>query len=334
MSVTRVQERLKADAAKADEMIAAQAQQPTESSVENAVNEPTGGDDAAADQGTPDASVLNDDGGSREEGAESDTGSDELAQMREDLEKERQRYRSLQGMINSRDKQIEQLHELISGLHQAQDQQTQSASSESSDPLLTKDDETAFGADLVDMARRAAREEGNALLQSIRNELNELKGQVQGVSNTAQKFTEQTFESQLNDLTNHKWKKLDSDPRFIEWLQSNRYRHRVFSAAVQEQDAQAVADVFNEFAEQDERQTAAAEEPRQRKKDQLQKQVAPGKSRSTGTAVQDQQGEKQWTHSEITQVYRNKKDYSPEDFQRLERDIAKAQRDGRVDFSR
>lgn len=326
MSVTRIQ----AEAQKADEMIAElgrqQAADASEHTGEPANDDPEGGDGAAVDQGTAEVSSVQDEGGAHEDEAEASSTPDE--ELRKELETERQRYRSLQGMIRKRDEQINQLHEMLASMHQAREQAP--APQEDGKSLLTSEDSQNFGDDMVDMARRAARQE----MQTIEKQLDEIRRQIQGVSKTTQQFTEQSFEQQLDQLTENRWRELDTDPLFMDWLKANRYRTGMFQQALSQRDAHAVADVFNEYSREQTQAQAKQEAPKQKRQDQLQKQVAPGKSRSTGTAQQDQSEPKEWTRSEIASVYANSKQYTKEDFERLEREIAAAQKAGRVDFSR
>jgi hypothetical protein len=79
-----------------------------------------------------------------------------------------QRYRSLNGMIQSRDKQIQQLHELLASMQQERNAPQQAAPGEPVESLITKDDEDSYGADLVDMARRAGRQESLQLINELK----------------------------------------------------------------------------------------------------------------------------------------------------------------------
>jgi hypothetical protein len=247
-----------------------------------------------------------------------------------------QRYRSLNGMIQSRDRQIQQLHELLASM---QEQQGASATPKidtatSSQQFITKEDEDSYGADLVDMARRAGRQESAALVDELRREMAEMRAALQGVSQVSRVTVQERFESKLDKLTKNTWRAIDSDPEFIAWLQSSPARNRVFAEGVQSRDATTVADFFNDFAKLASIELARTERPVQARLNRLEKQVAPGKSKA-GAAPSSQAGEaKQWTRSEIAKLYANKKQYTAEEFNKLERDVAAAQREGRVDFNR
>ena len=246
-----------------------------------------------------------------------------------------QRYRSLNGMIQSRDKQIQQLHELLANMQQAQSRpQEQPQGSTQQESLITKDDEDSYGADLVDMARRAGRQESMQLIDELRAELNEMRRHVQGVTQVTQVSAKERFESKLDDLTNNTWRTTDADPGFMEWLKVSNSRRKVFAQGVQDQDAATLAEFFNDYVKLATVHRAEAARPTQARKTELERQVAPGKSKAGATPISQAGDKKQWTRSEIGRVYANKKQYTADEFNKLEREIAAAQRDGRVDFGR
>lgn len=290
------------------------------------------GEQAEEDQGTVEETTS--------ELPESDQGvdSESTAPVDEDVEKVRkeaetweQRYRSLDGMIRARDKQIQQLHDLLAGMQQ-QPQQPQEASDDSS-PILTKKDEDDFGSELVDMARRAAREEFRSLKSDILKEVKGLRDNLVSVNEVTQVTAHDRFEMKLDSLTDKRWRVIDTDQSFIDWLTGSTSRHKVFTTAVQGQDATTVADFFNDYAEMANQQRAQAEEPKQSRKAEIEKQVSPGKSKSVGTPSSQAGGKKIWTKTEIAQAYANKKQHKADEFQHMEREIAAAQREGRVNYA-
>ena len=246
-----------------------------------------------------------------------------------------QRYRSLNGMIQSRDRQIQQLHELLAAMQEQQGTATSPQKEAStSQQYITKDDEDSYGADLVDMARRAGRQESAALVDELRREMSEMRAALQGVSQVSRVTVQERFENKLDSLTKGRWRETDANPEFIAWLQKSPARHRVFAEGVQGRDAATVAEFFNDFAQLAAVEQARIERPLQARMTRLEKQVAPGKSKA-GTTQSSQAGEaKQWTRTEIAKLYANKRQYSADEFNKLERDVAAAQREGRVDFNR
>ena len=82
---------------------------------------------------------------------------------------------------------------------------------------------------------------------------------------------------------------------------------------------------------------SAAREAAEARVAELEKQVAPGKSRSTQTpSAAVTTDERIWTRSEIAQAYsdNSKGKYTPEEWAPLEREIAAAQANERVDYSK
>ena len=329
MSVVHV----KKQAAEADQMIeelnkAAQASQETPA-------DPTPeGEEPVVTEGEHDAQLAEVD-----QGVATETGEQPVEPEEGDWQAQaqlwEQRYRSLNGMIQSRDRQIQQLHELLAAMQEQQGTAT-TAQKEASTPeqYITKEDEDSYGADLVDMARRAGRQESAALVDDLRREMAEMRAALQGVSQVSRVTVQERFEGKLDKLTKNTWRETDANPEFIAWLQASPARNRVFAEGVQSRDATTVADFFNDFAKLASIEQARMERPMQARMNRLEKQVAPGKSKA-GTTPNSQAGEaKQWTRSEIAKLYATKRQYSADEFNKLERDVAAAQREGRVDFNR
>lgn len=333
-----MQQRIKREAQQADQMIAEMGRKATEGDepVESA-NEPDVTDSEVSDEGleqTPitDPGVKQDDSGDDGNGGTDPSRADSEAKLWE------QRYRSLDGMIQARDKQVQQLHELLAAMQEQQSRAPKGGTdgqpeAPSSTPLVTKEDEDNFGNDLVDMTRRAAREEISRFSQELQRQFDELRNELKGISKTAEVSAQDSFEGKLDKFAPN-WRKLDNDARFIAWLDESSARKQPFAMAVHNRDARAVGDFFNEFERIHEEEQDRRDEPAQKRKQELERQVAPGKSKKTA-APESRSGEKKtWTRSEIVSVFANKKQYAADEFAKLEREVAAAQREGRVDFSR
>lgn len=247
--------------------------------------------------------------------------------VKADAEKWEQRYRSLDGMIKARDRQIDQLHELIAGMQQAKPAEPPK---EQPSSLVSEKDVDAFGADYIDLARRVAREENQAYIKQLESQLDEFKGQLGKVSKTAALSAQDRFENSLTTRVAN-WRTTDSDPKFIEWLQGSPVRHRNFADAVQAHDIEGIAYFYESFAPV--AAAPAAAPAKQTAKQQLERQIAPSKQSVQAPAATDTEG-KVWTRSEITDTYSNKKRYAADEFSKIEREIANAQREGRVDYNR
>ncbi len=316
-------ERIKEEAAKADQMILELAKRADSSTSDESPN----GENAEADQEAvqPEVDQQQTDQGVVADAATEDQ-NDDVSRVLDESKKWEQRYRSLDGMIQARDRQIEQLHQLLASMQQAQAAPEAPAKQDKA-KLVGKEDEDAFGADLVDLARRVAREESGAYVAKLEGTIAELQQQLKGVAQTTAVTVQDRFENQLAAAVPN-WKAVDGDPKFIEWLQSNATRMKVFSEAARNQDVDGVAYFYKEYpgAQKTEKQ---AVDPR------LAKQVAPGKSKAVAPAAANPAEKKTWTRSEIAQFYADgKKRFSQEDYVKLERDLFAAQKEGRVDYTR
>lgn len=316
-------ERIKEEAAKADQMILELAKRADSSTSDESPN----GENAEVDQEAvqPEVDQQQTDQGVVADAATEDQ-NDDVSRVLDESKKWEQRYRSLDGMIQARDRQIEQLHQLLASMQQAQAAPEAPAKQDKA-KLVGKEDEDAFGADLVDLARRVAREESGAYVAKLEGTIAELQQQLKGVAQTTAVTVQDRFENQLAAAVPN-WKAVDGDLKFIEWLQSNATRMKVFSEAARSQDVDGVAYFYKEYpgAQKTEKQ---AVDPR------LAKQVAPGKSKSVAPAAANPAEKKTWTRSEIAQFYADgKKRFSQEDYVKLERDLFAAQKEGRVDYTR
>ena len=325
--------RIKQEAQQADEMIRNLAQS-TEQQDEG--GEPANSDDVQAtdvDQGIQNTDEGVADQPTSEPGDQNTGNSSADEDARDEARKWEQRYKSLDGMLKSRDKQIAQLHELIASMQHSAQQPAQKEVSQESQQHITDEDTKMFGADMVDMARRAAREEVYAGMQSLHAEIQSLRDSLKGVETTTQHTVKESFESKLDSLAPN-WRTLDRDENFIAWLRDTPARRDVFAAAVQQRDAQSVASYFQEYERITQAQQTQRTSAQQARKQQLEKQVAPGRSKTTSKDVRTSGDEKIWTRSEISETYANKKRIKPDEFSKLEREIAAAQREGRVDYNR
>lgn len=313
-------ERIKQDAAKADQLITGltQGEPPAAETpvVEQEAATPEVGQDV--DQGVATA-------------ATEDPNREPTDSARAEAAKWEQRYRSLDGMIQARDRQIEQLHQLIAGMQQAQATDTSAAkpAHPTEQRLVTEQDENAFGADLIDMVRRAFKEEQGQHVAKLEQKIAQMEQALNGVSQTTAVTAQERFETKLTEAA-PAWRTTDADPGFVAWLQASPTRHKLFAEAARAQDVADVAYFFNEYAQQ----KPAAAAPQPAVDPRLERQLAPGKSRAAPTPA-SQTEKKVWTRSEIADLFANgKKRHSAADFDKLQRDAFAAQKDGRVDFTR
>lgn len=322
--------RIKQDAEKADQMIRgfSDQQEPGDGAQEPPAEPEEGNEhqEAADDQG---AAATGDDQGQ----TSGDDGAQDTARKDDEPDWEH-RYRSLNGMLRQRDQKIEQLYEMIAAMSTAQAQQSQQPQEDPAEqPLVSKDDETAFGSDLIDLVRRVTREEFNVLRKGFMEELQGLKGQVQQVETSVKQTASEKFEAEL-DKRVPSWRNIDADPKFIEWLQSSPVRNQQFVQAVQKLDHVAAGDLFEMYGQMTGQAQQQKTEAKQSRRQELEKQVAPGKSRKVSTPDHSAEDKKTWTRSEIARFYADKRNMDPKEFARQEKDVFAAQAEGRVDYSR
>ena len=247
-----------------------------------------------------------------------------------------QRYRSLNGMIESRDRQIESLHQLLSNLQDVQKLAPVSAPDSAPAPAITDEDKDEYGEGMIDLARRIAQAELSERESKLMQRIQQLESQVSGVSQAQESSAQERFLTKLRERI-PQLDQVNQSPDFIRWLGASPTRQRMFNEAVQAMDLDGTAFFFETWASAQQTQptTTSAQKPTQKTDQRLARQVAPGKSRSVPTPAQRSEGTKrQWTRSAIVQFYKNLSTYPQQDRERIERDIAQAQKEGRVDFTK
>jgi len=257
-----------------------------------------------------------------------------------------QRYRTLQGMYNADTARLraenQQLNARLSQLENLlSSMQTQPVEHTAVEKLITDKDVEEYG-DSIEVMRRVSREESIAAQRKIA-ELENLVRQMQTsvlprVEQVAQKqaySAEQLFWTELATLVPD-WRDVNSNADFHSWLLevdplSGLTRQSHLEGAQQAMDARRVAAFFSTWKGNNGQ--AIAQSTRNVSASQLEKQVAPGRSRA-GSAPTDQAAAKTYSPADITKffddvrkgVYRGKE----AERDRIERDIFTAQREGRI----
>ena len=257
-----------------------------------------------------------------------------------------QKYRSLQGMYNAdvprlnaenRDlsSRVSQLEGLLSTMQEpAQQTPVQS------EKLITDDDVKEYG-DSIAVMRKAAREEVAQEIAQLRQQVGQLQGvlpQVQQVQTQQKKSAEQTFWSTIaSEVPN--WNDINNDPDFQSWLLAidpltGISRQTYLEDAQKNLDASRVVNFFRTW-EGENGKTNTAQVDRTAQQSQLQKQVAPGRSRNNGVKASGQN--RTYTPNDIQEFYADvrKGKYKGRDDERgrIERDIFAAQQEGRINVA-
>jgi hypothetical protein len=260
-----------------------------------------------------------------------------------------QRWRSLQGMYNAdttrlraennqMNQRVSQLEQLISSLSAPQQGQPAQGTAAR---LITDKDTEEYG-DSIDVMRRAAREE----LSEAYREIADLKRTVMQVqTNVVPKVesvvqrqaltAENTFWSELSAIVPD-WREINANQGFHSWLLevdplSGMNRQTYLDVAQGQLDAYRVGEFFRTW--QSSNGNSAAQQPRNVAATQLEKQIAPGRGRTTSSATTGNEA-KSYSRTDIAKffddvrkgMYKGKE----QERDRIERDIFAAQREGRI----
>lgn len=206
----------------------------------------------------------------------------------------RQRYLSLQGQYNSQvptlQRQVQQLTDTVSQLtDQLRASQEKPTTQEPDKPLVTKDDEETFGSDLVDLARRIAKEEfgrrehGYAeQIAALEHQLAEAKGQVGQVAQSQAKSASDRFFADL-DASVPGWEQIQASQECQQWLASRIPGTSVtwdgaLKDAAAQLDVDAVREIFATFFERHPALDPSAKRRPADNRQELARQVAPSRT--------------------------------------------------------
>lgn len=294
------------------------------SDAEEAITETA--EEAEDDQGTGVSEVV--------DKPEVESGNEELALLRKQVEASEQRWKVLQGMINKKDEEIEAMRTLLAEMHAQPQQASQSESPKQQvSKLITDSDVAEYGEDLIDLVTRASTQASANLVQETVGKLLErishLENSLKGVEKKSAEVAENSFFTELGKLVPN-YAELNTDPNFLGWLNTvdpftGATKLSLLQDAQAKGDYRRVATFFNTFINES---APRNEEPvaNTSAKDKL---VTPGKAKQA-TPRQDEK--RTWTRAEIAKLYDDKMAgrISAKKFDELERDIFAAQLEGRV----
>ena len=207
-------------------------------------------------------------------------------------------------------------------------------------PLVTQLDEQQFGTEVIDLARRVARETLAPELQSLRGENEQLRSQLQRTG-------KQTIFSVLDERL-PEWRQINVDPAFKRWLSlpdiySGGIRQRLLDAAVKAADAPRTLASFTGFlreaaqgqSSQPQPAPSPAEPPPAARQPPLSLEAlaAPGRARPA-PGEQPAADKPIYTRAQISRFYADVRRGAyagrENDKAAIERDIFAAQQEGRV----
>ena len=217
----------------------------------------------------------------------------------------------LHAALKDRESQLNSLTEEVEALKQAVNKES----------LVKPEEVQEFGEPLVDLIRRAAREEVSAKDAEIQS----LKKKMEGFEVSTTANTEATFyENLAKDVPD--WMTINNDPAFHAWLGeyddlTGYQRQEILSQAEGKRDASRVARFFNAFKQVQGKTAAAASS-------NLESQIAPATTKSDPP----QQGKKIWTRAEVADFYSRDRrgEYTEKQSVAIDTDIQLAVREGRI----
>lgn len=261
-----------------------------------------------------------------------------------------QKYKTLQGMYNAEVPRLHQQNREMVQRVQQMEQLLASLSAQQSTPvhtpvadkLVTDKDVEEYG-ESIDMMRKVSREELVPVAQRLahieqmlRQMQTQVVPQVQAVAHRQQMSAEQQFWADLSSAVPN-FRQINDNSEFQSWLLqpdplTNITRQTYLDDAQKSLDAGRVANFFRAWLEST-GQAAVAHSTGSAARSELEKQVSPGRSRSTGTPATAKQG-KTYTPQDIQKFFNDvrqgKYKGREQERDRIERDIFAAQRENRI----
>jgi hypothetical protein len=261
-----------------------------------------------------------------------------------------QKWRTLQGMYNAEvprlhqqnremSQRVQQMEQLLASISA---QQATPATPQVADKLVTERDVEEYGESL-DVMRKVSREELVPVAQrlaqieqTLRQMQTSVVPQVQAVAHRQQQSAEQQFWSDLSTAVPN-FRQINDNTAFQSWLLqadplTGITRQTYLDDAQRALDAGRVANFFRAWLEST-GQATVAQSTGAAPTSELEKQVSPGRSRSTGTPATAKQG-KVYTPQDIQKFFNDvrsgKYKGREQERDRIERDIFAAQRENRI----
>ena len=267
------------------------------------------------------------------------TVSQETKQSEIPEEKWAHKYHTLKGMY---DAEVPRLHSQVREM-QTQIQQliadkaaveaTKVEQKQVVESLITEQDKEAFGPDLIDLIERATESKVGTLREreaQLVQEIKELKGQLGSVSERQVVSDKDRFLAGLGQQVSD-WESLNVDQGFLAWLQQvdpvyGVPRQAALSNAYEVLDVTRVANIFKAY-----KQTLPQTPAPSKAKQELQRQVAPTRTRST-TTPSDNVNDKIFTNQDIEQFYNDWRRgfYDEQEAADMEKQIHTAIAEGRI----
>lgn len=247
-----------------------------------------------------------------------------------------QKYRTLQGMYNRLNGEIEQrdsrLRDMEQQLRELSDRVQQGVKPPPAPPtLVTEADRKAFGDDLIDVMRKVVQEQLTPVLDRVGRLEPQVQNTVKTVTETQATTAQQlaaNFRKGLKEKVDD-WELLNHDVEFLAWLdqpneETGMPRRVHFNYSVQQLDASAVANYFNRFKATRQPATPPPVPP-----------VSPAPARTAATGVPATPDTSNFVRrSDIQEFYRQasigRYRDKPQEYARLDALYSRAAAEGRV----
>lgn len=193
-----------------------------------------------------------------------------------------------------------------------------------------------YGRDMLDVVRRAAREEIEPELETLRAENQQLKAQL---GRTSERVAETARDRMLVALDREvpDWRNVNTSATFLAWLEdmdvfSGLQRREALLQAYNANDARRVIGIFKAFKREDSATDPASSAPGRTPQVAKETLVAPGKPASGSGTEAPGSNKRQWTQAEIADFYDRKRrgKIPATEAETTEREIAAAIRENRV----
>ncbi len=241
----------------------------------------------------------------------------------------RKRFETVQGVLDVEVRQRKELKQALDEMQRQLQEREQQKSTEYS--LISEKDEEVFGSDLIDLARRAAREEfsrlAGSLVADIRRELNPVREQVGKVVERQAMTAEEQFFNTLSQAVPD-WEQINADTRWLRWLEEvdpilGAPRQLALDDAHQKLDVRRVIALFNTWKD-----LFVAKQQKVNNRE-LERQVAPPKTTSSAAVPN---APKIWSRADYERAYdpRLARAMEPEKINALRAEADRAAAEGRV----
>lgn len=255
----------------------------------------------------------------------------QLSELQNQLAIANQRWNVLQGMINKKDSEIEQMRVIMAQISQP----AAPAAKPTPTPSVTSTEIEEYGADLIDVIGRKANMAIAEALTPLLARITKLEESLMGVSQETARTASDTFEERLTRLVPD-WETINVNPAFLEWLEGEEEfvgvkRMVLLQDAYNKMDAPRTAKFFTTFAKSVVLPVVAPAAPVVAVPS-AEKHVAPSKRANGIPTTPDNQGKKIWTRADITNLYESLRErkITQAQFDESERDLFTAQREGRI----